>query len=576
MRKHIGTKVIVMVGILAAIFLGICVSNVAALAVIDGQNQQMVNVYLKMEEEDGEIAEILQELRLYANLSVLKEEEKLVKGVLENMGGRITDLNDSLERMYDLCKQTGDDKMIESYGSYKEQIAGFGEQCSLVKEKMEAGNRQEAAEITNGIFAYITAADESKAAYEEALEAQITEATRKNSVKISGTYIFNLIMLAVFFIIVIIVVIVVLRTIARPAKHASRHLSNIVEKIEKNEGDLTERIKVSTKDEVGQLVGGVNSFMDQLQTVMRRLQEESGNIMESVNSITAQVNMSNEDATSVSAVLEELAASMEEVSATLDQIASGSNGLYEEVKSMAGQADDGAGLVEEIKKRAQEISHETTQNKQAAGQMIREIREALETAVEDSRSVEKINELTGDILDITSQTNLLALNASIEAARAGEAGKGFAVVADEIRVLADNSRDTANNIQNISNMVTGAVERLSRNAEEMLAFIDGKVMKDYDGFVEMASQYHDDAESMNEILGEFARNTIQMEQTMEDMNTGINDITSTVDESAKGVSNAAENAGNLVDAISHIQKEAENNQDVSRKLQGEVKRFKNV
>lgn len=576
MRKHIGTKVIVMVGILAAIFLGICVSNVAALAVIDEQNQQMVNVYLKMEKEDGEIAEILQELRLYANLSVLKEDEKVVNGVLENMNTRITDLNDSLERMYELCKQTGNEKMVESYGSYKEQISGFGEQCSKVKERMQAGNRQEAAEITNGIFSYITAADESKAAYIEALDEQITEATRQNSVKISGTYIFNLIMLAIFFIIVIIVVIIVLRTIARPAKQASKHLTEIVGKIENNEGDLTERITVKTKDEVGQLVQGVNSFMEQLQTVMRRLQKESGNIMESVNHITERVNMSNEDATNVSAVLEELAASMEEVSATLDQLASGSNGLYEEVKSMAGQADDGAGLVEEIKKRAQEISKNTTQSKQAANQMIQEIRTALETAVKDSRSVEKINELTGDILDITSQTNLLALNASIEAARAGEAGKGFAVVADEIRVLADNSRDTANNIQNISNMVTGAVERLSRNAEEMLGFIDEKVMKDYDGFVDMAKQYHDDADSMNDILSRFARNTMEMEHTMEDMNTGINDITSTVDESAKGVSNAAENAGNLVEAISHIQKEAENNQEVSRKLQGEVKRFKNV
>lgn len=576
MRKHIGTKVIVMVGILAAIFLGICVSNIAALAVIEDQNQQMVNVYLKMEEEDGKIAEVLQELRLYANLSVLKEEEKLVKGVLENLSTRVVDLNDSLDKMYDLCKQTGDDKMIESYGAYKEQIAGFGEQCSLVQEQMQAGNRQKAAEITNGIYAYITAADEAKAAYEEALDAQITNVTRKNSIKISGTYIFNLGMLAVFFIVVIVVIIIVLRTIARPAKNASRHLSQIVGKIERNEGDLTERIKINTKDEVGQLVGGVNNFMEQLQMVMRKLQEGSGKIMDSVNNITERVHMSNEDATSVSAVLEELAASMEEVSATLDQIAAGSNGLFEEVKSMAGQADDGAGLVEEIKKRAQDISSSTTESKQAASRMIQDIRAALEKAVEDSRSVEKINELTGDILDITSQTNLLALNASIEAARAGEAGKGFAVVADEIRVLADNSRDTANNIQNISNMVTGAVERLSRNAEEMLKFIDEKVMKDYDGFVNIASQYHDDAESMNEILNEFARNAAEMEHTMEDMNTGINDITSTVDESAKGVSNAAENAGNLVEAISHIQKEAENNQDVSRKLQGEVKRFKNV
>ena len=124
--------------------------------------------------------------------------------------------------------------------------------------------------------------------------------------------------------------------------------------------------------------------------------------------------------------------------------------------------------------------------------------------MEERKNVDKINELTGNILDIASQTNLLALNASIEAARAGEAGKGFAVVADEIRNLADNSRDTANDIQNISNMVTGAVDALAGNAEKMIQFISEHVMKDYDGFVDVADQYQNDADEMNLILMDFA------------------------------------------------------------------------
>ena len=184
--------------------------------------------------------------------------------------------------------------------------------------------------------------------------------------------------------------------------------------------------------------------------------------------------------------------------------------------------------------------------------------------------------MTGDILDITGQTNLLALNASIEAARAGEAGKGFAVVADEIRILADSSKHAANNIQNISAMVTTAVERLAQNAEDMLHFIDEDVMKDYDGFVEVANYYQEDAERVNEILTEFAGSTSEVEAIMEQMNSGISNISSTVDESAKGVANAAENAGSLVEAMVHIQQETENNQSISRELRGEVERFKKV
>ena len=106
-------------------------------------------------------------------------------------------------------------------------------------------------------------------------------------------------------------------------------------------------------------------------------------------------------------------------------------------------------------------------------------------AVEASKSVNEIEKLTENILNIATQTNLLALNASIEATRAGEAAQGFAVVADEIRQLADSSRETANNIQEISGKVIEAVNNLSANATEMIRFVDEKVALDYDNFVKI-------------------------------------------------------------------------------------------
>ena len=98
--------------------------------------------------------------------------------------------------------------------------------------------------------------------------------------------------------------------------------------------------------------------------------------------------------------------------------------------------------------------------------MIAEFDVALQTSIEESRQIDSINNLTADILKIAGQTNLLALNASIEAARAGESGRGFAVVADEIRVLADNSTQTANNIKKISAGVIGAVNKLADNVRD--------------------------------------------------------------------------------------------------------------
>ncbi len=204
------------------------------------------------------------------------------------------------------------------------------------------------------------------------------------------------------------------------------------------------------------------------------------------------------------------------------------------------------------------------------------IREELKTSVEESKSVDKIRELTDDILGIAGQTNLLALNASIEAARAGEAGRGFAVVADQIRVLADSSKNTANNIQEISGIVMNAVEKLSNNAENMLQFVDEKVLKDYDGFVDIVKQYQADAENMNDILTEFANSASSVNEVMQTMNQGLNDISITVDETAKGVTDVAESTSDLVNTMALIKDETEANQNISKTLSAEVNRFEVV
>ena len=120
------------------------------------------------------------------------------------------------------------------------------------------------------------------------------------------------------------------------------------------------------------------------------------------------------------------------------------------------------------------------------------------------------------------------------------------------------------------------MERLAKNAEGMLKFVDDKVMKDYDTFVEVVNQYRQDAESVHDILNEFAGNAGDIAETMKAMNAGISDISIAVDESAKGVASVADNAVSLVDAINQIQAESENSKNISQMLSDEVERFKKV
>ncbi len=398
----------------------------------------------------------------------------------------------------------------------------------------------------------------------------------KMGIRIEGTEIFNIILIVAAILIYIATLFIVRQTITKPAQDVSRHLGEIVDKIEKDEGDLTQRLVVRSKDEIGQMANGVNEFISQLQGLMLKVQAESTKMLQSASEVSTQVSDSNQSALSISSAMEELAASMEEISATVEHIASGTAEILGSIQDISTRADNGAETIASIKGRAEELHSQTIDSKEQTTAIFEEISRVLNASVEESKNVEKINELTGNILDIASQTNLLALNASIEAARAGEAGKGFAVVADEIRNLADNSRDTANDIQNISNMVTGAVDALAGNAEKMIQFISEHVMKDYNGFVDVATQYQDDADEMNQILMDFAQKASTIANTMTEMDSGIRNISITVDESANAVTQVANDTAVLVNAMSQIQTETDNSQDISVELGNEVKRFKQV
>ncbi|MGN0378684.1 MAG: methyl-accepting chemotaxis protein [Butyrivibrio sp.] len=410
----------------------------------------------------------------------------------------------------------------------------------------------------------------------EAAQNDYDKVVRESNVRISGTETFNIVLVVLVVLIMVSTIIVVKRTIADPAKNAEKHLSEIVGKIEDNHGDLTERIQTKSTDEIGHLVNGINCFMDQLQEMMRRMVDVSSKIMNSSDEITGSVNESNQSAMNISAVTEELSASMQEISATVEQMTESSNDILSQIRDMNENAKTGSSSAAEIKKHAAAMRDQTVENKKSASEVFSDVGTTLATAVEESRSVDQINSLTANILDISSQTNLLALNASIEAARAGESGKGFAVVADEIRVLADNSRQTASDIKSISEQVTEAVNRLADAASKLLEYVNSDVVRDYDTFVKIADQYEADTDKMDSILSDFAKKSAEMTTAMEAMNRGINDISVTVDESTEGVSGVAEDAAKMAASISHIQRSTEQNQTISQELDDEIKRFERV
>lgn len=575
-RGSIGTKIFVIMALLIVIYVAIVEANISALYKISNNTSIMGDVYLEAVSLEGAATTYVEQLRMYAFEGYNNYWVDAVDSKIVLLDESILNLDGKIDMLRALAPSIDDEKISQSVNDYIVDVTNYSNFC---KEILKDLNGRDMISLTAHIYDLDNHYDAVKNSQDE-FGNDISEAANdlqsKTNTRVDGTRVFNIIMLFVFVIFALLSIVIMNRTVSKPAKVSSNLMKNIVEKIDNGEGDLTERIPIRSSDEVGQMAEGINGFLDELQSIIRILKEQSVLLSDVSKSVNDEVAISGDNAGNVSAAMEQMAASMQEISATLGQIASGSDSVLKEIDEMNNNVQDGVRLVHDIKTRAGEMHEKSVASKTETSANVEDIRAALNAALEESRNANKINSLTQEILDISSQTNLLSLNASIEAARAGEAGKGFAVVADEIRSLADSSADTASNIRTISAIVTEAIEKLTSNAEAMLKFIDENVMRDYDGFVDVANQYREDAESVDKILNVFASATGEIAETMNAMNSGINDISTAVDDSAQDVTNVADNAVTLVTALEQIHKESKNSEDISKLMSDEVERFKKV
>ena len=374
----------------------------------------------------------------------------------------------------------------------------------------------------------------------------------------------------------IITVVVAVETIVKPLRRQNKQLSDIIDNINNGKGDLTMRVDVKSHDEIGQSAIGINHFIETLQNIMSKIINNSNVLDGVVGKVAESVNSSSDSANDISAIMEELSATMEEVSATTGGVSSNTASAEEKVKDMAEQTKIISQYAQEMKGRAVTLEQTANDNKNSTSQVINDITGELNTALENSRSVEKVAQLTEDILSISSQTNLLALNASIEAARAGEAGKGFAVVADEIRQLADSSRETANNIQTINEQVIEAVNGLVKASERIISYINENILPDYEAFVQGGRQYSEDAVHIDDSMAEYEKSAEEILSTMIEITDAIEGINKAVEESANGVTDAAVNVDSLVQSMSEVHGKMEENSSVAKNLKDESAHVVNV
>ena len=345
------------------------------------------------------------------------------------------------------------------------------------------------------------------------------------------------------------------RSITRPVNEAVKGLRDIAE----GEGDLTKRLAVKSKDEVGELSAWFNTFLDKLQAMIKEI---SGNTVKlgaaasSLFDLSAQMssgaeNMSGKSNT-VAGAAEQMSGNIQSLAAAMEQTATNVNMV--------------AAATEEMTATVNEIAEQSEKGRAITNEAVSQVQKASENVDELGDSAKAIGKFTEVITDISEQTNLLALNATIEAARAGEAGKGFAVVANEIKELA---KQTAEATKEIKSKIDGIQDSTSMTVTE-IGQITSVIKNVNDIVATIATATEEQLAATKEIAGSIG----QASEGIQEVNENLSQSSVVSGEIAKEIVDVNSESAGISNSSSQVNMSAQDLNQLAEHLKGIVDRFK--
>ena len=574
-KSYISTKFIILIPVFILGFVSV-VSNILAVTNIKRVNAnatQIANGYMSCISELGDIQKetlLIHRLGLSHIVATdLNTMISLVETIRSEQETLETYLDDFQEYVTDDNKAEYD-ALVSNYEGMKYELANL--------MAYSANNDNEAAyALANGKIAdYSSAMQESIAA----IRTNVSENADVAKEQLAAVYRTSIAASTASIIIsvaaLLATLICVFRLVIIPLLKTQKEITNIIEDIYKREGDLTRRVSVHANQEVAAVGNGINVFMDKLQDIFKVIVNNSTRMESVVGEVRDSVVTSNGSVSDLSALTEELSATMEEMSANASLINTNTESVKQEVDQIAERTSEINAYTREMKEHADSMEASARENMESTGAKVNEILTVLNQAIEDSKSVNQVNSLTDDILNIASQTNLLALNASIEAARAGEAGRGFSVVATEISQLAAASQEAANHIQQINRVVTEAVGNLTEHSNGLVQYMNDSILPEFEAFVDAGSAYREKATHIETSMGDFTEKTEVLKKTMAEIADSINTIAHAIEEGVKGVSSAADSTQVLVGDMEDITRHMDENQHIAADLKRETEVFKKL
>lgn len=470
-----------------------------------------------------------------------------------------------------------DDSDRENYEAILSNYEGLKYENANLMAYSANGDKEAAYALANGaISEYADKIDQNIMAIQKVVNNNADTAKQQLTKVYKYSLTVSFVTIAVSMASLLFAVFSVLKMVIVPLSKTKNEINEIIDDIDRREGDLTRRVTIMENQEVAAVGSGINLFMGKLQDIFKTIIHNSKRMETVVNEVRESVMTSNSSVSDLSALTEELSATMQEMSDNAALINSNTESVAGEVNQIAERTTEINNYTKEMKGHADSMESAARSNMESTGTKVNEILEVLNRAIEDSNSVNQVNSLTDDILNIASQTNLLALNASIEAARAGDAGRGFAVVATEISQLAAASQEAANRIQQINSVVTQAVHNLADNANGLVQYMNESILPEFEEFVTAGSEYKNKATYIENVMNEFESKTDSLKNTMVEIQRSINTIAHAIEEGAKGVSNAADSTQVLVTDMENISNRMDENFEIATDLKKETAIFTKI
>ncbi len=574
-KKKISTKLILL---LPVFILGIVcmMSSLVAIVNIQGVNAKATVITDKYMMGISELAKIQEETN------------NIHKAALSHV--LATDLESMISLVDSIKEQEGVlDGYLEAYlpyvtaemaGDYESILANFeGLKWEIANLMAYSANNNNAGAyaLANGAIAgYAKGMQDGIDAMTEKMQAQAQDSKEQQNATYRQALLFGALFVIISAAALLVTLLSVFQFVIRPLGKTRNEISGIISDIDRREGDLTRRVPIFSNREIAEVGSGINVFMEKLQDIFKVITDNSQKMERLVNEVRDSVLTSNGSVSDLSAVTEELSAAMSEMSNSAAIINTNADAVKKEVDAMAAQTMDIRQYTTEMKGHADSMESAAHANMVSTEQKVNEILEVLEQSIEESKSVNQVNSLTNDILNIASQTNLLSLNASIEAARAGEAGKGFAVVASEISQLATASQSAANRIQSINSVVIHAVNNLVDNANGLVEYMNVSILPEFKNFVTGGSEYRSKANYIENVMCDFSARMDGLQGTIGEIADSIGLITSAFDEGVGGVGNAADSTQVLLSDMESIANHMDENQAIAVNLKRETEIFRQL